>query len=92
MQYPIIEIPTLLESAFNFLQWPAMAVTLLSTCMVASSSETRRGWGFWSFILSNFLWVLWAWHIHAYALIFMQIGLFLLNVRGLSKNTINAEK
>ena len=92
MQYPIIEIPTLLESAFNFLQWPAMAVTLLSTWLVASASETKRAWGFWSFIFSNFLWILWALHIHSYALIFMQIGLFLLNVRGLSKNTINAEK
>lgn len=82
----------MLESTLSFLQWPAMAVTLTSTWMVASPSETKRAWGFWCFILSNFLWVFWAWHIHAYALIFMQIGLFLLNVRGLSKNTTNAEK
>ena len=87
-----MKIAKLLESTLSFLQWPAMAVTLISTWMVASPSETRRAWGFWGFLLSNFLWVLWAWHIHAYALIFMQIGLFLLNIRGLSKNTINAEK
>ena len=81
----------MLESVLSFLQWPAMVVTLLSAWLVGSQSKSKRGWGFWSFILSNFLWVFWAWNIHAYALIFMQIGLFLLNVRGLSKNTTNAE-
>ena len=82
---------TLLESVINFLQWPALAVTLLSACLVASKSKAKRGWGFASFILSNILWVLWAWHIRANALIFLQVGLFLLNVRGIFKNPIKAD-
>lgn len=35
---------------------------------------------------SNILWIIWAWHDRAYALIALQLGLFALNVRGASKN------
>ena len=76
------------DEILNFLQWPAMATTLLSAWLVASESKHRRGLGFWIFIVSNVLWVLWGWHDGAYALIAMQIGLLLLNVRGAFKNPV----
>jgi hypothetical protein len=68
------------------LQWPAMAVTLLAAWLVASRSASRRAAGFWWFIASNVLWVIWAWQARAWALIALQAGLFALNVRGALKN------
>lgn len=68
------------------LQWPAMIITLFSTWCVASQTKKVRWFGFFSFIISNFLWVLWALHTEAYAIIVLQIGLLLLNIRGIVKN------
>ncbi|HEX6637906.1 MAG TPA: hypothetical protein VF033_09645 [Steroidobacteraceae bacterium] len=68
------------------LQWPAMAVTLIAAWLVASRSAPRRAAGFWWFIGSNILWIIWGWHAHAWALIALQVGLFALNVRGAAKN------
>lgn len=76
------------DEILNFLQWPAMATTLLSAWLVASQSKHKRGLGFWIFIVSNILWIFWGWHDGAYALITMQIGLFLLNIRGAFKNPV----
>ena len=63
-----------------------MAVTLLAAWLVASRDQTRRAHGFRWFIASNLLWIVWAWHVHAWALIALQIGLFAMNVRGAVKN------
>ena len=63
-----------------------MAVTLLSAWLVASQKKDRRQWGFWLFLLSNVLWIVWGWHAHAYALITLQVGLAILNTRGVAKN------
>jgi hypothetical protein len=68
------------------LQWPAMAVTLFAAWLVASRTASRRAAGFWWFIASNILWVIWAWQAQAWALIALQAGLFALNVRGALKN------
>ena len=67
-------------------QWPAMAATLVAAWLVASQSKRRRSLGFWCFLLSNVLWVVWGWHDRAWALIALQAGLFALNVRGAWKN------
>lgn len=75
-----------MDSWLDALQWPAMAVTLVAAWLVASQSARRRGWGFWCFMASNVLWMVWGWHDHAYALIALQVGLFALNLRGASKN------
>lgn len=75
-----------MDEFLNALQWPAMAITLLSAWLVASQSQRKRSWGFWLFISSNLLWVVWAWHDGAIALIALQIGLFALNLRGAMKN------
>ena len=70
----------------DWLQWPAMVVTLVAAWLVASLSKRKRSWGFWCFIASNVLWVIWGWYARAYALIALQVGLFVLNVRGARKN------
>jgi hypothetical protein len=74
------------EFDLDWLQWPAMAVTLVAAWLVASQSRGRRAAGFWVFIASNVMWVVWAWHVHAWALIALQVGLFVLNIRGARKN------
>jgi sugar phosphate permease len=68
------------------LQWPAMIATLLSAWLVASQTKGRRKIGFWIFLVSNALWIAWACYDHAYALIVLQIGLAILNIRGVAKN------
>jgi hypothetical protein len=67
-------------------QWPAMVATLLAAWLVASQSKRKRSWGFWCFLASNLLWVVWGWHVQAHALILLQFGLFALNIRGVQKN------
>jgi hypothetical protein len=70
----------------DFLQWPAMLVTVVSAWLVASQAKRKREIGFWCFLLSNVLWIIWGWHDRAYALIALQISLALLNIRGAYKN------
>jgi hypothetical protein len=70
----------------DLLQWPAMLVTVIAAWLIASQSKRRREFGFWFFLLSNALWIVWGWHDHAYALIALQFALAALNVRGAYKN------
>ncbi len=76
------------DNLLDALQWPAMAVTLLAAWLVASRDKTRRAHGFWWFIVSNMLWIVWAWHVQAWALIALQVGLFAMNVRGAAEKRI----
>ena len=57
------------------IQWPAMFVTVIAAWMIASQKKLKRNWGFWLFLLSNLLWIVWALHDHAYALILLQLSL-----------------
>ena len=68
------------------LQWPAMLVTLLAAWLVGSLQKRRRSWGFWCFVAGNLLWVTWGLHDGAHALVGLQVGLSLLNVRGARRN------
>ena len=70
----------------NFLQWPAMVVTVAASWLVGSSQEARRNAGFWVFLLSNALWVAWGLHDGAPALIVLQGALAAMNIRGALKN------
>ena len=63
-----------------------MAASLISAWLVAAQSKDKRQWGFWVFLFSNVLWVVWGWQAKAYALIVLQFGLALLNIRGVAKN------
>jgi len=70
----------------HLLQWPAMMVTVAAAWLIASQAKRRRKVGFWCFLLSNSLWVVWGWNDHAYALVVLQVVLAILNIRGASKN------
>lgn len=74
------------DAVLDSLQWPAMVVTLLAAWLVASLQRRKRTWGFGLFVASNVLWVVWGWHDGAYALVALQFGLFVLNLRGVRKN------
>lgn len=63
-----------------------MVATLFSAWLVASKRKGKRQWGFWIFLVSNALWIAWGIHDHAYALIALQVGLAVLNIRGVAKN------
>jgi len=75
-----------MNELLDALQWPAMAVTLVAAWLVGSQRQWKRSWGFWCFIASNVLWIVWGWHDGAHALIALQVGLFALNLRGVRKN------
>jgi hypothetical protein len=63
-----------------------MTVTLLASYLVASRTERFREAGFWWFLASNVLWVVWGLFDGAYALVVLQIGLAAINIRGVRKN------
>ena len=67
-----------------------MIVTVIAAWMVASQKKFKRNWGFWLFLLSNVLWILWAIPDHAYALIVLQLALGVMNIRGTIKSGSNA--
>jgi hypothetical protein len=69
----------------DFVQWPAFAASITAAYLVASSAKARSNVGFWIFLFSNVLWVVWGFHTTAWALIALQVCLAVLNVRGLLK-------
>ena len=70
----------------DLVQWPAMVVTVGAAWLIGSQRKGRRNLGFWLFLLSNVLWIVWGLHSHAYALIALQVCLAALNIRGAKKN------
>ena len=70
----------------DLMQWPAMAVTLVAAYLVGARHARRRIVGFWLFILSNVLWIVWGVHDGAWALIALQAGLGAMNIRGIVRN------
>ena len=66
-----------------------MIVTVIAAWMVGSQKKFKRNWGFWLFLLSNVLWIVWGFHDHAYALIFLQLCLAFINIRGALKNVVS---
>lgn len=63
-----------------------MVITVIAAWLIGSQSKRKRKIGFWCFLLSNLLWVIWGWHDQAYALVVLQIALAILNIRGAYKN------
>jgi hypothetical protein len=70
----------------NYIQWPAMLVTVGAAWGTASSQQNRRRLGFWLFLASNVLWVTWGWYARAWALILLQVCLAVMNIRGANNN------
>ena len=73
-------------NALDLTQKPTMIVTVIAAWFVASSRKERRQSGFWLFLLSNVLWVVWGVHARAYALIVLQLCLAGMNIRGEQRN------
>jgi hypothetical protein len=73
-------------NSVDLIQWPAMVVTIVAAWGAASERKVRRRIGFWLFLLSNLLWIAWGWHAGAWALILLQVGLAVMNVRGARNN------
>lgn len=69
-----------------WLEWPAMAASLLAAWLVASTSARRRLAGFCVFLASNALWIAWGWQDEAWALIALNACLAATNIRGIVKN------
>lgn len=63
-----------------------MAVSLIAAYLVGAKRAERRILGFWTFIFSNVLWIIWGWHDEAWALIALQVALLAMNVRGIFRN------
>ena len=76
----------------DWLQWPAMVVTVAAAWLVGSTSRRRRTVGFWTFLASNALWIVWGWSDHAFALVALQVCLAAMNIRGARKNDPDATK
>ena len=74
----------------SWIQWPAMVASVFAAWLVASKHERKRSWGFWIFLISNVLWVVWGIHDHAYALIALQVALAAMNIRGVKKTSDEA--
>lgn len=74
------------SAVLDALQWPAMLATVLAAWLVASRHAGKRRAGFWVFLLSNVLWVVWGWSTSAWALVTLQFALAALNLRGARKN------
>jgi hypothetical protein len=70
----------------DYLQWPAMAVTVAATYLLGSQRPGWREAGFVLFLSSNALWVAWGWHAAAWALVILQFFLAVMNVRGVRKS------
>lgn len=70
----------------DLVQWPAMLVTVLSAWLVAARARRKRNAGFWTFLVSNVLWIVWGWHVGAHALVALQVALAAMNIRGVVKN------
>jgi hypothetical protein len=73
-------------SVLDLVQWPAMVVTVTAAWFVASTNKSRRNTGFWLYMVSNVLWVIWGVHTRAYALITLQFFLAAMNIRGERKS------
>ena len=78
-------------ASLDWLQWPAMLVTVLAAWLVGSNSKRRRNLGFWTFLASNVLWIAWGWQARADAVVVLQVALAALNIRGAFKTEPEAQ-
>ncbi len=69
----------------SLIQWPAMVVNILSVWLLTSQSKHKRHAGFVLSLVSNALWVVWGWHVQAFAVLGLQVALATLNIRGVKK-------
>ncbi len=69
----------------SLIQWPAMVVNIFSVWLLTSPSRHKRHGGFLLSLASNALWVVWGWHVQAFAVVGLQVALATLNFHGVKK-------
>ena len=57
-----------MSELIGLIQWPAFAASLIAAWLVGSKSSRRRNYGFWVFLASNVLWIVWGLSTSAWAL------------------------
>lgn len=62
-----------------------MLATAVAAWAVGSRKAARREHGFWLFLLSNVLWVVWGVGAGAWAVVVLQFVLAAINIRGARK-------
>ncbi|MEO5732224.1 MAG: hypothetical protein ABIN96_01240 [Rubrivivax sp.] len=75
----------------DLVQWPAMVITIAAAWFTAAQTKHQRKLGFWLFLLSNAMWIVWGWSTAAWALVVLQVGLATMNIRGSLKNDDEGE-
>ena len=80
-----------MEDFFAKLEWPAMAISLAAAWWMGSTKAKKRIVAFVMLILGNLLWIAWGWGEAAWALIALNVGLMMLNVRAIFKNEEEVE-
>ena len=71
-----------MQEIIHFLQWPAMAISLLGAWWIGDTGRQQRHLGFAVLLVSNALWIAWAIPDRAWALLAMQAAFVFLNGRG----------
>ena len=75
-----------MDDILPFLEWPAMAISLVAAYLLGSVKPGKRIVAFVMLIIGNLLWIGWGWGNEAKALIALNVGLMVLNVRAIFKN------
>lgn len=74
----------------SLLQWPAMAVNVVSVWLLTSQTKGKRHSGFILSLFSNLLWGIWGLFVEAFAVLVLQIALAALNIKGARKTDTGA--
>jgi len=70
----------------DFLQWPALVLSIVGAYYVASDNARHRLVGFWLFLLSNFAWAFWGIGAMAWAVVISQVLFMFTSCRGIIIN------
>ena len=76
----------LMDDMLALLEWPAMAISLVAAYLLGSIHTTKRIVAFVMLIIGNLMWIGWGWGDGAKALIALNVGLMVLNIRAIMKN------
>lgn len=75
-----------MDDILALLEWPAMAISLVAAYLLGSINPTKRIVAFVMLIIGNVMWIGWGCGSDAMALIALNVGLMVLNVRAIFKN------
>lgn len=70
----------------DFMQWPALILSIAGAWCVGGSTSRQRLVGFWLFLLSNIAWGLWGFGAGAWAVVISQLVFTITSIRGIRSN------